>query len=41
MNKIEYVQLFVISNSFEFTSFWASSDNKVITDFVDFTSTFL
>ena len=28
------------SNSFEFTSFWASRDNKVITDLVDFTSTF-
>lgn len=29
------------SNSFEFTSFWASADNKVITDLVDFTKTFL
>lgn len=28
------------SNSFEFTSFWASRDNKVIADLVDFTSTF-
>lgn len=28
------------SNSFEFTSFWASRDNKVISDLVDFTSTF-
>ena len=28
------------SNSFEFTSFWASRDNKVITDLVDFTATF-
>lgn len=28
------------SNSFEFTSFWASRDNKVISDLVDFTATF-
>ena len=28
------------SNSFEFTSFWASRNNKVITDLVDFTATF-
>ncbi len=28
------------SNSFEFTSFWADSNNKVITDLVDFTRTF-
>ena len=28
------------SNSFEFTSFWASRDNKVIADLVDFTATF-
>lgn len=28
------------SNSFEFTSFWASRDNKVIIDLVDFTATF-
>lgn len=28
------------SNSFEFTSFWADSKNKVITDLVDFTKTF-
>ena len=28
------------SNSFEFTSFWADADNKVITDLVDFTRTF-
>lgn len=29
------------SNSFEFTSFWADANNKVITDLVDFTKTFL
>lgn len=28
------------SNSFEFTSFWADGNNKVITDLVDFTKTF-
>ena len=28
------------SNSFEFTSYWADSSNKVITDLVDFTRTF-
>lgn len=28
------------SNSFEFTSYWADSDNKVISDLVDFTRTF-
>ena len=28
------------SNSFEFTSFWASRDNKVIADLADFTATF-
>ena len=28
------------SNSFEFTSFWADSNNKVISDLVDFTRTF-
>ena len=29
------------SNSFEFTSYWADANNKVITDLVDFTRTFL
>lgn len=29
------------SNSFEFTSFWADANNKVISDIVDFTKTFL
>ncbi len=29
------------SNSFEFTSFWADGNNKVIADLVDFTKTFL
>ena len=29
------------SNSFEFTSFWADANNKVIADLVDFTKTFL
>ena len=29
------------SNSFEFTSYWADSNNKAITDLVDFTKTFL
>lgn len=29
------------SNSFEFTSFWADANNKVIPDLVDFTKTFL
>ncbi len=29
------------SNSFEFSSFWADSNNKVITDLLDFTKTFL
>lgn len=29
------------SNSFEFTSYWADSNNKVISDLVDFTRTFL
>ena len=29
------------SHSFEFTSYWADRDNKVITDLVDFTATFL
>lgn len=28
-------------NSFEFTSFWAAANNKVIADLVDFTKTFL
>lgn len=28
------------SNSFEFTSYWADSNNKVISDLVDFTKTF-
>lgn len=28
------------SNSFEFTSFWASRDNRIIADIVDFTATF-
>ena len=28
------------SNSFEFTSFWADSNNRVISDLVDFTKTF-
>ena len=28
------------NNSFEFTSFWADSSNKVITDLMDFTKTF-
>jgi type I restriction enzyme R subunit len=28
------------SNSFEFTSFWADANNKIIPDFVDFTKTF-
>ena len=28
------------SNSFEFTSFWADANNKVITDLIDFTKTF-
>ena len=28
------------SNSFEFTSFWADANNKVIADLVDFTKTF-
>ena len=28
------------SNSFEFTSYWADANNKVITDLVDFTKTF-
>ena len=28
------------SNSFEFTSFWADTNNKVISDLVDFTKTF-
>lgn len=29
------------SNSFEFTSFWADANNKIISDLVDFTQTFL
>lgn len=29
------------SNSFEFTSFWADANNKIIPDLVDFTKTFL
>lgn len=29
------------SNSFEFTSFWADANNKIIPDLVDFTRTFL
>ena len=29
------------SNSFEFTSFWAAANNKIIADLVDFTKTFL
>lgn len=28
------------SNSFEFTSFWADANNKIITDLMDFTKTF-
>lgn len=29
------------SNSFEFTSFWADANNKIIPDLIDFTKTFL
>lgn len=29
------------SNSFEFTSFWADANNRILTDLVDFTKTFL
>ena len=29
------------SNSFEFTSFWADANNRVISDLIDFTKTFL
>lgn len=29
------------SNSFEFTSYWADANNKIISDLVDFTKTFL
>ena len=29
------------SNSFEFTSYWARTDNRIIPDLVDFTATFL
>ncbi len=29
------------SNSFEFTSFWADANNRIISDLVDFTKTFL
>lgn len=29
------------SNSFEFTSFWSAANNKIISDLVDFTKTFL
>ena len=29
------------SNSFEFTSFWADGNNKIIADLIDFTKTFL
>lgn len=28
------------SNSFEFTSYWAARDNRILTDLVDFTATF-
>ena len=28
------------SNSFEFTSFWADANNRIIPDLIDFTKTF-
>lgn len=43
-SKISMLQLFQkkgkTSNSFEFTSFWADANNRVIPDLIDFTRTF-
>ena len=40
INKSESKRNKKTSNSFEFTSFWADANNKVIADLVDFTKTF-
>ena len=39
-NKTGYGKKPTTSNSFEFTSFWADSNNRVIPDLIDFTRTF-
>jgi type I restriction enzyme R subunit len=39
-NRREYPGSKKTSNSFEFTSFWADANNKIIPDLVDFTKTF-
>ena len=41
MDKDERHKSKKTSNSFEFTSFWADANNKIIPDLVDFTKTFL
>lgn len=41
MNEAERRRSKKTSNSFEFTSFWADGNNKVIVDLIDFTKTFL
>lgn len=40
LNEIERRKSKKTSNSFEFTSFWADGNNKVISDLTDFTRTF-
>ena len=40
-NNLRNVKKEKTSNSFEFTSFWADANNKVIPDLIDFTKTFL
>lgn len=39
-NNIRHSRKGKTSNSFEFTSFWADSNNRVIPDLIDFTKTF-
>lgn len=39
--KAQYAKKERTSNSFEFTSFWADANNKIIPDLIDFTKTFL
>ena len=38
--KAQKAKKFKTSNSFEFTSFWADANNRIIPDLVDFTKTF-
>lgn len=39
-NKVQAAKKEKTSNSFEFTSFWADANNKIIPDLIDFTKTF-